>query len=230
MYTSTKTQKNFVSAPVTLSIFRRQGSVSGFTLIELLVSSSIFVLIIIVAISSLLAMTRHQKNTQFKKQQLDTINAVMEDMVRNIRTSSHVRCDAPVGVPGDYSDIVVEIPKDCINEVGDDPQASLKIAIEGVDGLENKPEDQILYWIKDDGDGMALYKSITGDAGPYMRLTPGPIEITYQNSGFSVLYSENTADQKQPFVTLRLSGTITYQNDQSTFNIQTAVTPRAPEF
>ncbi len=204
----------------------------GFTLIELLVSSSIFLIIIVVAISSLLAMTRQQKITQYKKQQFDTLNTVMEDMVRNIRTSSHVRCDKF----GDYSDVVVgplpvvETPKDCINNVGDDPQASLKIAIEGVDGQENEPTDQILYWIKDEGSGFALYKSTTGDNGIYSRLTPAQIEISQEKSGFSVLYSEDTGDGRQPLVTLRLSGTITYQNDISTFNIQTAVTPRTPEF
>ncbi len=189
-------------------------------------------MIIIVAISSLLAMTRAQKITQYKKQQFDTINAVMEDMVRNIRTSSHIRCDAPVGGNGDYSDLVISTPQDCFNETGDDAQPSSKIAIEGVDGSETSPNDQIVYSIEQDADGIyGLYKSTTGnDTGTFVRLTPSPIHITMQNSGFSVRYSYDTADGKQPFVTIRLSGTITYQDDTSTFNIQTAVTPRAPEF
>ncbi len=198
----------------------------GFTLIELLVSSSIFLIIIILGISSLLAMTRHQKITRYKKQQFDTINAVMEDMVRNIRTSSHVRCDEN----GD-DDVVVETPKDCARDVAEDIQASLKIAFEGVDGVDGDWSDQILYSIEPDADGVfGLYKSTSGDTGTYVRLTPSPIDLSPAKSGFSVLYSEVTGDGNQPLVTLRLSGTITYQNESSTFNIQTAVTPRAPEF
>lgn len=198
----------------------------GFTLIELMVSSTIFVLIVIIGIASLLLMNRSYKITQYKKEQFDALNAVMEDMVRNIRVGTHIRCDNG----GDYSAGMIESPKDCFTSV-DDIQASYKIAFEGVAGVEGDPDDQIVYSFEDDGSGTwTLYKSITGnDGGTFVRLLPSAIHLTDSNIGFSVLYSEDNTDGIQPFVTIRLSGTITYQNDPTTFTIQTAVTPRTPE-
>ena len=200
----------------------------GFTLLELMVSSTIFVIVVVLAISSLLLMNRSCKVTQYKKEQFDTLNAVMEDMVRNIRVGTHIRCDESLA----YDTNSIETPEDCVNEVGDDMQPSYKIALEGVDGASSDPDDQIVYSFAEDANGIwALYKSTTGnDSGTFVRLTPDTIHLTPENSGFSVLYSANNADGVQPFVTIRLSGTVVYQDQPTTFNLQTSVTPRTSEF
>ncbi len=203
---------------------------TGFTLIELLVSSSIFLIVVILGITSLIGMNRAYKITQYKKQQFDTLNAVMEDMVRNIRTATHIRCD----INGDYEALIIETPHDCVNgDFANDQPAHYRIALEGVDGIEGDPDDQIVYALYPDSDNVwGLYKSVDGDdsyGGTFVRLTPPEIDLSEVNSGFSVLYSENPNDTLQPFVAIRLSGTITWQNDPTTFNIQTSVTPRTPE-
>jgi prepilin-type N-terminal cleavage/methylation domain-containing protein len=211
-----------------MKIYSPQKNNAGFTLIEILVSSTIFVIIVTLAISSLLLMNRSFKVSQYKKEQFDTLNAVMEDMVRNIRVGTQIRCDEGL----QYDDSIIETPEDCTNEVGDDMQASYIIAFEGVDGDAGDPSDQIVYSFTQDGNGVwGLYKSTTGyQNGTFVRLTPESISLTDSNIGFSVLHSADTGDGIQPFVTIRLSGTIVYQNDPTTFNLQTSVTPRTPEF
>ncbi len=227
-----KNNTGFTASPIQSRKNDRARLVSGFTLIELLVSSTIFLIVVILGISSLLLMNRSYKITQYKKEQFDTLNAVMEDMVRNIRVGTNIRCDEG----GDYSDggnpPTIEVPADCIEEVGNDMQASYKIALEGVDGLPDDPSDQIVYSFEEDPDGIwTLYKSTTGNEnGIFVRLIPDTIHLAYENIGFSVLYSADTGDGIQPFVTIRLSGTVIYMDTPTTFNLQTSVTPRTSEF
>ncbi len=202
--------------------------ISGFTLIELLVSSAIFLIIVTIGISSLLLMHRTSKITQYKKEQFDTLNAIMEDMVRNIRVGSTVRCD----VNGVY-DNSVNIPESCLNTV-DDSQASLSIAFEGFDGDKTAIDDQIGYIIKEDSNNnneWAIFKTLgPGVTDPFsgVRITPSPIVIDPKNSGFTVIHAEDT-DLEQPLINIRLAGTVTYQGSSTPFIIQTSTVQRTPK-
>lgn len=219
----------------------------GFTLIELLVSSAIFLATITVGISSLLLMHRASKITQYKKEQFDTLNAIMEDMVRNIRVGSFVRCDP---TNNDYSDTssggifsTNETPLSCPNDnygwdggtQYTDMQASLALTFEGFDGLHSDPYDQIGYVIATDPstNKWSIFKTIGTDItslvpGLSTNLTPNPIVIDPYQSGFTVVHAEDT-DPIPTLVSIRLAGTVTYQGDSTPFIIQTAVMQRTPK-
>ncbi len=214
------------------SYYKKRQSQKGFTLIELLVSSSIFLIIVSLGISSLLMMHRAYKITQFQKEQFDTLSAIMEDMVRNIRVGRHIRCD----VGGDYSNSIIEEPKSCVDgTTGTDVQASLSLAFEGVAGQDGVTDDQVGYVIAEDPDTSvwSVFKTLGPDittlsVANYNRLTPSPITIIPANSGFSVIYAES-ADREPPLVTIRLAGTIAFEDTTIPFSIQTAVMQRTPK-
>lgn len=199
----------------------------GFTLMEMMVATTIFLIIITLGLMGLLSMSRAQKVTQYKKQQFDILNAVMEDMVRQIRTGSNIRCDVSAGT----ADGQIEVPLDCPPVDGADYQPSLSIAFENAQGISGNEFDQYIYSIEQTNQGeYALYKAVDGLTGNFTRLTPYPISIDPTKSGFSVLYASDPSDSQQPVITIRLSGTITYQGDTVAFTLQTTVTPRALEF
>jgi prepilin-type N-terminal cleavage/methylation domain-containing protein len=197
----------------------------GFTLIELLVSSAIFLITVTVGLSSLLLMHRASKITQYKKEQFDTLNAIMEDMVRNIRVGSDINCDSSAN----YNESNVDEAQDCVNTTDDQP-ASQYIVFEGTEGIKytttntGSEDDQIGYYIASE----KIYKTTGVDAGGLTNsqlLTPDPIKIIEAKSGFSVIHAEDS-DPLQPLVTIRLAGTVTYQGSSTPFIIQTATVQR----
>lgn len=211
---------------------------SGFTLIELLIATAIFLMTITVGITSLLMMNRTHHITQYKKEQFDALHAVMEDMVRNIRVGTKIRCD----VNGGYSGLVVDpvtgateirTPKSCYSTYPTDQPQNTSLAFEGIDGNPVDDLDQVSYFIQFDPvlNKYALYKGYDVDFmtnGLAVRVTPDSVDLDFQKSGFTVIHAEDT-DLKQPLVLVRLIGTVTYQGDSTSFSLQTAVIQRNPK-
>ncbi len=216
-----------------------QNFMAGFTLIELLVATSIFLMTITVGITSLLMMHRTHHITQYKKEQLDALHAVMEDMVRNIRVGTKIRCD----ITGAYSGTVLDpftgateirTPLSCFNNYTTDQPQSNSIAFEGIDGDPLDDLDQISYYIEYDAilDKRVIYKAhdvdFYNDFTKSIRVSPDSVDIDFDKSGFTVIHAEDS-DLKQPLVLIRLVGTVTYQNDSTPFSLQTAVMQRNPK-
>jgi prepilin-type N-terminal cleavage/methylation domain-containing protein len=198
---------------------------NGFTLMEMMVASAIFLIVVTMGIVSLLSMVHAQKVTQYKKQQFDILNSTMEEMVRHMRVGYHIRCDVKDRI------FDSEEPMDCVYDGSGDFQASLYVSFEDAYGEQGNDKDQFVYRIEDlYGDhSYALYKS-TDSGASYIRLTPEPIKIDPEKSGFTVINSTDPEDGLQPFVTIRLGGEIYYRDEKIPFIIQTAVTPRVLEF
>lgn len=215
-------------------------SSAGFTLIELLVATSIFLITITVGITSLLMMNRTHHITQYKKEQFDALHAVMEDMVRNIRVATHLRCDigdvytTVLAGGGDPMDI--STAKSCINTIGDDMPANDSMAFEPIDGNPQDNTDQVGYYITTDPvlNKGVIFKSTDIDftsnpgTGYSVRVSPDSVDIDLTKSGFTVIHAEDS-DLKQPLVIIRLAGTVTYQNDSTPFSLQTTVIQRNPK-
>ena len=73
-----------------------------------------------------------------------------------------------------------------------------------------------------------IYKSTQGGAdGSWTPLNiEYEIKIDPNTSSFSVIGAEPPPDTQQPFVTIRLVGTITYRNIDTPFSLQTSVSQR----
>ncbi len=195
---------------------------SGFTLVEVMIATGLFVVIMTVGIGLLLEVNRSHKLQARMRATLDTLSDTMEDMARNIRVGTNLHCS------NDLSDVTA--PVDCI-PIGTTSQGSSTLALEGLNGDPNTPDDQIIYKIDHVGTGQVygLYKKSRSDAfGTWRQITPDLVEINVLESGFSVTGSK-LDDKIQPHTIIRLAGQVRFQNISIPFSIQTSVTQRTQE-
>lgn len=183
-----------------------------------MIAVSIFLVITTIGIGSLLNANLVHQKSQNMRSILDNLSFIMEDMSRNLRTGSSYHCFiASDPIPSETSSIV-STPQSCLN--------GWALAFEPSGGLSSNNDDQWIYYIDNTG---KIFKST---AGPYadssfIQLTPDEVVIDTGASGFSVLGAEGVAaDSQQPFVTIRLVGTITYRNVVTPFSLQTSVSQR----
>jgi len=193
--------------------FRRINT--GYTIIETMIAVSLFIIIVMAGMGALLnANLLHQKS-QNMRSIMDSLSFMMEDMGRNLRTGYKYHC-----LTGNDNLSNVTIPLSCANGWG--------IAFESQNGSSVNNNDQWVYYIDNTG---KIFKSTQGPYNdiinhPYTQLTPDEVKID-SISGFSVLGAESIAtNSQQPFVSIRLVGTITFKNVITPFSLQTSVSQR----
>lgn len=190
---------------------------SGFTIIETMVSVSLFIIITTIGIGALLNANLIYNKSQDMRAIIDNLNFVMEEMSRNIRTGYNYHClDVSVqSVPAGSNSL--SVPEDCLEGAG-----GWTIAFESAYGAVENFNDQWVYSIS----GGKILKS--EDSGVnFTQLTSEEVIVDSDLSGFVVTGAEpSPGSEQQPLVTIRLVGTITYQNVVSPFSIQTTVSQR----
>lgn len=173
----------------------------GFTIIETMIAMTIFLIVIMVGTTAILNAYTVGNKSKGMRSIMDNLSFVMEEMSRNIKTGYDYKC-----VPNGNS-----LPLDDNPESGDDCGALI---------FKNSEGDVWTYYIESDN---KLYKTtpdFTGDP-----LLPDGVTIT--QGGFSVLGAEPPpGDSQQPFVIIKLAGTITYRKTTTPFSLQTAVSQR----
>lgn len=203
--------------------------IRGFTLIEVMVSISIFTSVMILAIGGLLTANKEYKRAGLVRASMDTMGYIMEDISRNIRLGSNIRCEEgfsfPEGdeYPGSFSatmstEDTVANPDSC-----DTSDGNWGITLEPLNGDPTTPSDQLSYRIVRKGEEAMIYKSSDGGEN-YYPLTPNSINIDPYSSGFRIF---GTGDEGlQPQVVLSFSGSVTYKDTVTPFNFQTTVSQR----
>jgi len=176
---------------------------AGFTIIETMIAISIFLVVVTVGMSSLLNASSIYKRSQYVRSEIDNLTFIMDEMSKNLRTGNNYVC-----IPNPYQG---EHPVDCSNAVG----ISFTPA--------SSPGGKWVYQIY----GEVMAKSVDGinfidlNSSDQVRLDTG--------SGFSLFGSGQTSGQ-QPFVVIKLSGFIEYNNTSIPFSIETGVSQRSLNF
>ncbi|MEK7219404.1 MAG: hypothetical protein AAB687_01875 [Patescibacteria group bacterium] len=190
----------------------------GYTIVETMIAVSLFLVITTIGMGSLLnANLLHQKS-QNMRSILDNLSFIMEDISRNLRTGSSYHCFVAGDVIPSVTSPIVSTPKSCPD--------GWALAFESSTGIKNNDDDQWLYYIDNTG---KIFKSTAGpySADSFIQLSPDEVVIDTTVSGFSVLGAEGVAtDLQEPFVTIRLIGTITFKNVVTSFSLQTSVSQR----
>lgn len=186
----------------------------GFTIIEVMISIALFTVIVLVGMTALINAANLHNKTAKVRSILDNMSFVMEDMSRNLRTGDTYVCTDDLAGTGVLS-------PDC----EDGQQIVFNNNTAGQAG------EQWLYAFTQDGN---IVKATAPDGSPAPILTDGialnPPEVQLDNSsGFTVTGANTTnppPDNTQPYVIIRLSGTITYKTDTIPFILETSVSQR----
>src|SRR3989338_4182250 len=191
----------------------------GYTIIETMIAVSLFLVIIMAGVGALLnANLLHQKS-QSMRSIMDSLSFIMEDIGRSLRTGYGYRC-LVVG-EDTLPTASMSTPKSCVSGWG--------IAFESANGVPGDNNDQWIYYIGTNGidSNIRIFKSTAGPASlsNFIQMTPDEVAID-SNSFFSVLGAEPPPDARQPFVTIKLIGTITFKNVVTPFSLQTSVSQR----
>ena len=195
---------------------------SGFTLIELLVATSIFVIVMVVALSTLLAVNNASKRSQALRSAMDNLNFAMENMSRNIRYGYAFGCVSTTG------------------SVNFNTNCSLSVAtanpIMGSSGVVFKlynaataATDYYLYQMNGTTGAYYIERCITagGSGSPVCAPITSP-DLNITALRFAV-YGADTSDGYQPGVFAYIEGTAKVGKEQSPFKIQTFFTQRQYE-
>lgn len=194
---------------------------SGYTIIETMIAISLFLIVVMVGMNSLLNANVVHRKLHDMRSILDNFNFVMEDMSKNIRTGYDYQCfrnstdPTAGGVKDQLSQATLGAPRSCAD--------GWAIAFESAGGNPADYSDQWVYYISTG----KVFKSTSGaDASDFTQLPPQEVMLE-SFSGFFVLGAEPVPGNiQQPIVTLKLVGDITYKNTVTPFAIQTSVSQR----
>ena len=171
----------------------------GYTIIEMMIAISVFLVIITVGMGSLLNTSLIHSRSQNTRSVVDNLSFMMEEMSRNLRTGYNYHC-------GSFG----SGPRDCTGD--------------RILSFTASDSSQWAYVINT-GSPSSILRSVNGVSGPYINLLPSDVTIDFNSSPYPfVVTGSGVGDNKQPFVTIRLSGKITDKNGVVTpFSLQTSV-------
>lgn len=178
---------------------------TGFTLIELLVALSIFSLVMVIIVTSLLTMVDANRKGQAISSVMNNLHFALESMTRNARTGTSYLCGA--SYPPAASDC---------------PSGNTVFGYTAADGKGVYYRFTSTYI-----DRCTHAAGGNCNAGPWIRMTAPEINIT--NGKFYLVGTAPYPNLVQPRVIVVLQGDATIAGNQSTFNIQTTVVQRTPD-
>ena|SRR3989344_7195689 len=184
---------------------------SGYTIIETMIAVSLFLVVVMSGMNTLLSAHLVNNKTEKMRSIMDNLSFIMEDISRNMRTGYTYHCGSLVNL---------DTPLSCEDD--------LFIAFEEAHGDTTITTDQWVYKIELGTNSGNIFKSIDGGV-TFVQLNSSEI-ILKAGSGFSVLGAEPpsspTSNTQQPLTIIRLVGEIHYKDIITPFSLQTTVTQR----
>jgi len=192
---------------------------NGFTLVELMVATSIFVIIMLAAMSSLFIMLDAAKNSKALRLAMDNVNFAMESMTRSIRMGTNYHC-----LPADST-----IPDESIVENGGkDCKGGGPLLAFISQPQEGKTEGSLVgYLLKDDnvqGGNKTLLRCTSSYSNDCVEITSSDVNV--ERLKFFVRGSEDPDDKTQPSVYIIMEGTVMVKGVPTSFAIQTLASQR----
>src|ERR1700759_4646719 len=124
-----------MSNPLSKKISHIEKTAAGYTIIETMIAVSLFIIIVMTGMGSLLnANLLHQKS-QSLRSIMDNLSFVVEDMSRNLRVGYNYHC---IATPDDLLPANLSTPKS--------GQSCWGIAFESANGSSSSSSDQWVYY------------------------------------------------------------------------------------
>jgi prepilin-type N-terminal cleavage/methylation domain-containing protein len=184
----------------------------AFTLIEMMVAVSIFSVVMLIGVGSLLSLVQSNRRAQAINSVMNNVNASVESMTRTMRVGTGYRCETSINQPSSFA------PQDCSGNSGQPPGKLL--AFESASGDKLNPNDQVVYRLND----KQLERSLqSGANGSWVALTSP--EVSIETFDFFVVGAPS-GDGIQPRVLMRIKGSAEVPGGTTTFTVQSSVVQR----
>jgi prepilin-type N-terminal cleavage/methylation domain-containing protein len=177
----------------------------GFSLIEMMVASSVFAMVMLMAVGALLSIVDSSRKAQSQETSFVNIDFALETMSRAIRLGTNYHCDVTVTSPP-------------IIQPRDNLAGCTSVVFEAFSGSSANPNDQVVYRLN----ANRIERSVNS-GGTYTPLTSP--DVTIQNLSFYVMGS-TPGDGSQARVLITVYGFAGTGKSQVNFNLQTTVTQR----
>lgn len=197
---------------------------SGFTLIEMIVATSIFTIVMLVVVGSLISLNNESRKARSIRLVTDNLSSAIDSMSRNMRMGAYYHCGCGTAgtpsTPGDvnYPDGVRNCPM--TDNLGNGGEQCF--SFESQFGDQTLSNDQYVYRLSNH----RIQRSKDGGAS-FIDLTAPEININDLR-----FFVEGTAlDAHQPVVTVVIRGTASVTPVVATdFNVQTTLGSRTPNY
>jgi len=182
----------------------------GFTLIEIMVATSIFMIVMLMAIGALFVSSNAAKKSKALRTAMDNVNFAMEDMSRSLRLGSNYYCT---------STPVASLPLN--NQAFQDCASSGGSAI--IFTPYNSSQSDTAFQISSFGSPKTVQK--VSSVGTVSLTAP---EVNITDLRFFVRGSDPT-DNVQPSVYIMMKGEVIIKGEATSFAVQTLASERDAE-
>lgn len=190
----------------------------GFTLVEIMVATSIFMVIMLIAMGALITSSDTSKKAQALRTTMDNVNFAMESMTRSLRMGSDYTCITSTS----FILPATEAP-DCPL----DGSGGEGVAIAFTPANHTPGARDTAYVVTERADGTGTYVlQQCSDTSPCTDLVSHDVDI--QKLSFHVTGSR-ISDKIQPSVYILMKGVVTIKGVPNVFAIQTSVSQRSSE-
>ncbi len=184
----------------------------GFTLIEIMVATSIFMIIMLVAMGTLITSSDTAKKAQALRSAMDNVNFAMESMTRSLRMGTDYTC--------------VTFGSSVVLPAASNADCSLSTSGGGA----------VVFTPANGSPARnAAFRVITraNGTGVLQRCIPGCVDLVSPDVDIQKLVfyvnGSNTTDAIQPSVYIVIKGAVTIKGVPNTFAIQTIASQRSAE-
>lgn len=191
----------------------------GFTLIEIMVATSIFMVIMLIALGALISSSDTAKKSQALRSAMDNVNFAMESMTRSLRMGTDYTCV----ISGDSISIPAAANANC-------PLGGGAIVFTPADHIAGSPLRNAAYTLNPRGDGTFVLRRCTPNISTNTTECTDMVsrDVDVQTLKFFV-NGTDLSDQIQPSVYITIKGTVTVKGTPNAFAIQTMASQRSSE-
>ena len=199
---------------------------TGFTLVEIMVATSIFMVIMLVALGSLITSSDTAKKAQALRTAMDNVNFALESMTRSLRMGSDYYCVAS------GSSVSLPVPAGIYNDCplsGSGGGAVVFTPADNPPGSHPPGARDTAYTVvqRSDGTGTFVLRRCVSTVSPCVEDMVSS-NVNIEKLIFYVNGSDPT-DNIQPSIYILVKGSVSVKGVPYPFNIQTIASQRSSE-
>jgi len=199
-----------------INLQKRKNNNTGFTLVEIMVATSVFMVIMLIAMGALITSSDTAKKAQALRSAMDNVNFAMESMTRSLRMGSNYYC-MKVG-----ESVYLPFATDVYNDCDFNSEGGGAVIFTQAEDPTPRNAAYALAPRNDPGNTYVLQKCNVS----CVDLVSSNVDI--QKLTFYVMGSYPD-DKIQPSVYIVMKGTILVKGEPNSFAIQTMVSQRSSE-